>query len=403
MKKSIKIIVVILIIANVSSAQISKTVVNSSLLIDKSSKGLAALSTVKMTNFNPAIHGFKFANTFQGVDASSRYGGLCGGMVYAMLDYYNAGVQIPQQTYAPSNRYPLQSYIYKRQAKSAQESNWDKWAELGFNPGGARTSEFFGWGIEMLRPGDRMNELKALIDQGKPAPLGLFHSDEAERYGYKKRGDHQVMAVGYDFGKYKGDKGQFLDNFKIFVVDPNHPGLILTLKANANARCFYYDNGPIKDAWLTYFVNTKYEPFPPLIMTAPANNNTVLYLGICTGKDDLRGGNDNLYISVTFRDGTVQEFANVNAGAVWISDYREVVPLNLNRRIRAKQDIQSIRLKCSFGGGFNGDNWDLKEITLKNMDESITYLDITGTVPINERLLIKRFTGDDRILDLPIR
>jgi hypothetical protein len=403
MKKAIKIFLILITISNIITAQISRTATNAAMTVNKNDRVSALLSTKKMTAFDPAIHGFKFANTFNGVDGSRRYGGLCGGMVYAMLDYYYASVQIPQQTYAPSNRYPLQSYIYKRQAKSAQESNWDKWAELWFNPGGARSSEFFGWGIEMLRPGDRMNELKSMIDQGKPAPLGLYHSDDAERFGYSKGGDHQVMAVGYDFGKYKGDKGQFLEDFKIFIVDPNYPGKILTLKANASARCFYYDNGAINDAWLTYFVNTRYEQFPPLIMAAPANNNTTLYLGICTGKDDLRGGNDNLSIAITFRDGTVQEFPNVNASAVWVSDYNEVVPLNLNRVVRAKQDIQSIRMKCSFGGGFNGDNWDLKDLKLKNMDESITYLDIKGTNPINERMLIKRFTGDDRVLDIAIR
>jgi hypothetical protein len=402
MKKAIKIFLIFILTSNTITAQISRTVTNAGMIVNKNESVSALLSTAKKTTFNPTIHGFKFANTFAGVDGS-RYGGLCGGMVYAMLDYYYAGVQIPQQTYAPSNRYSLQSYIYKRQAKSLQESNLDKWLEVGFNPGGARSSEFFGWGIEMLRAGDRMNELKSMIDQGKPAPLGLYHSDDAERFGYRNGGDHQVLAVGYDFGKYKGDKGQFLEDFKIFVVDPNYAGKILTLKANAAAKCFYYDDPTINRAWLTYFVNTKYDQFPPLVMAAPANNNTVLYLGICTGKDDLRGGNDNLSIAVTFRDGTVQEFPNVNASAVWVSDYNEVVPLNLNRIVRAKQDIQSIRIKCSFGGGFNGDNWDLKDLRLKNMDESITYLEMTGTNPINERMLIKRFTGDDRVLEIPIR
>jgi hypothetical protein len=402
MKKAIKIFLILIVTSNTITAQVSRTVTNAGMIVNKNESVSALLSTAKKTTFNPAIHGFKFANTFAGVDGS-RYGGLCGGMVYAMLDHYYAGVQIPQQTYAPSNRYPLQSYIYKRQAKSLQESNLDKWLEVGFNPGGARSSEFFGWGIEMLRAGDRMNELKSMIDQGKPAPLGLYHSDDAERFGYRNGGDHQVLAVGYDFGKYKGDKGQFLEDFKIFVVDPNYVGRILTLRANATAKCFYYDDPTINRAWLTYFVNTKYDQFPPLIMAPPANNNTVLYLGVCTGKDDLRGGNDNLSIAVTFRDGTVQEFPNVNASALWVSDYNEVVPLNLNRIIRAKQDIRSIRMSCSFGGGFNGDNWDLKDLKLNNMDESITYLEMTGTNAINDRMIIKRFTGDDRVLEIPIR
>lgn len=64
-------------------------------------------STAKWTKFKPNVHGFKFVNTFSGVDASARWGGLCGGMVYGALDYYYATITIPQQTFAPANRYPL--------------------------------------------------------------------------------------------------------------------------------------------------------------------------------------------------------------------------------------------------------------------------------------------------------
>jgi hypothetical protein len=217
MKKNIFCIIFLAMAYNQCYSQVLVTPATKKLSPIVSNQTRAILAGNKrMTNFNPAIHSFRFANTFEGVDASSRYGGLCGGMVYSALDYYYANVQIPQQTYAPGNRYPLQSYIYKRQAKSAQESNWDRWAELWFNPDGARTTEFFNWGIE----NNRMNELKNMIDAGKPAPIGLWHSDEAEKFGYYKGGDHQVLAIGYDFGNYKGDKGANVSDFKIFVYDP---------------------------------------------------------------------------------------------------------------------------------------------------------------------------------------
>jgi hypothetical protein len=305
--------------------------------------------TARFTNFKPAVHGFKFINTFKGVDASSRWGGLCGGMVYAELDYYYAGITIPQQNYPPSNRYPLHSYIYKRQAKSAQESNWDRWAELGFNPGGARNAEFFGWGIEMKSPGDRMSQLKNMIDQGRPAPLGLFHSDEVEKYGYRDGGDHQVLAIGYDFGRYKGDKGAYLEDFKIYVCDPNSPGIIRTLVASAGEQCFHYTEPGIsgkKTAWLTYFVNTQYEKVTPVELE-PSSSNTTLYMGIGTGKDDLRGENDNLMVTIKYTDGSTQEFPNINRSGRWVSEYYEVVPLVLNRIIQNKNEIRSIVFKCS--------------------------------------------------------
>jgi hypothetical protein len=353
-----------------------------------------------MTAFNPKIHSFKFANTFEGVDASHRYGGLCGGMVYTVLDYYYAKMLIPQQNYAPSNRYPLQSYIYKRQAKSAQESNWDRWAELGANPGGIRNDEFFGWGIEMKNLGDRMNELKSMIDNGKPAPLGLFHCDEAERYGYYKGGDHQVLAIGYDFGRYKGDKGNFIEDFKIYVSDPNYPEQTMTLVADPVNKCFHYLQG-YHDAWLTYFVNSKYEKMqPPTIATL--EDNKTLYVRIGTGSDDLRGDNDNLSITLIYQDGSRQVFPNVNSSAKWVPDYNEIVPLNLNRIINNKSEIKQVVLECSFGGGFDGENWDMTSIKITKALENETILDKMGTIPRDGFRLVKRFTGGDRFMTFDI-
>ena len=96
----------------------------------------------RSTSFVPATMGFQFANTFEGVDASYRYGGLCGGMVYASMDYYRAHKTIPPQTYKPANRTPLQSYIYGRQNDAATGNQLDKWTELRMNPFGWRDAEF---------------------------------------------------------------------------------------------------------------------------------------------------------------------------------------------------------------------------------------------------------------------
>ncbi len=404
MRNTIKLIVLICLAFHTTEAQVKKAILNKKAITKiqpNSSINYAPISTLKMTNFNPALHGFKFSNTFNGIDASTRYGGLCGGMVYAELDYYYANMQIPQQTYAPSNRYPLQSYIYKRQAKSAQESNWDRWAELGANPGGIRNNEFFGWGIEMKNPGDRMNELKAMIDSGKPAPLGLFHCSEAESYGYTKGGDHQVLAIGYDFGRYKGDKGEFIGDFKIFVCDPNYPKRTMTLVADPINKCFHYLEGD-RDAWLTYFVNSKYEKVQPPTIETLASNKT-LYVNVGTGADDLRGGNDNLCITVVYKDGSRQVFPNVNASATWVPRYTEVVPLSLNRVITDRSDIKQFILDCSFGGGWNGENWDMSGFKITTSDQYNVLVEPLATFERDGIGLIKRFTNEDKTLTLEVR
>ena len=399
-----KLIISFICLGQFGTAQINKNIItNTKVLTNINAKvKLAANNTTAvMTTFDPVRHGFRFANTFNGIDVSSRYGGLCGGMVYTELDYYYANMPIPQQTYAPSNRYPLQSYIYKRQAKSAQESNADRWAELGFNPLGARNDEFFGWGIEMMRPGDRMNELKRMIDRGDPAPLGLFHTDDAEKYGYLKGGDHQVLAIGYDFGRYKGDKGQYIEDFKIFVVDPNYPNVMKTLVADPAHHMFHY-LGDDNHAWLTYFVNANYDKKTPLTIQNLDDSRT-LYLKVDSGKDGLRGGNDNLAVTIVYSDGSKQVFPNVNVSAVWVPMYCEVVPLNLNRTVNSKADIKQIILECSFGGGWNGENWDMKQIEITKNDEHNVILKAEGTFDRDGVNIVKRFTGDDRFMTFDIR
>ncbi len=398
-----KLLVFLFCLGQFANAQINKNaIINSKALINTNTTDKLKLfkPTAVWTKFDPVKNGFKFANTFNGVDASHRYGGLCGGMVYTELDYFYANMPIPQQTYAPSNRYPLQSYIYKRQAKSAQESNADKWAELGVNPGGIRNNEFFGWGIEMMRPGDRMNELKSMIDNGKPAPLGLFHTDDAEKYGYYRSGDHQVLAIGYDFGRYKGDKGQFIEDFKIFILDPNYPNVVKTLVADPITHIYYY-LGSDNEAWLTYFVNTKYEKMTPLSIQNLDDSKT-LYLKVDTGNDNLRGGNDNLAVTIVYKDGSKQVFPNVNVSATWIPMYCEVVPLNLNRIVTSKADIKQVILECSFSGGIGGENWDMKQITITKNNENNVILNVVGTIPRDGVNIVKRFTGNDRFMTFDI-
>lgn len=106
-----------------------------------------------MTHFDATLHGFKFVNMFTTEPVQDvRFGGLCGGMAYAALDYFYSGTPIPQQDTRPATGSALFNYIYNRQVTSITE-NLDKWAELGFNPFGWRTKEFFNWGLQASTAG----------------------------------------------------------------------------------------------------------------------------------------------------------------------------------------------------------------------------------------------------------
>lgn len=347
------------------------------------------VTTAKMTPFRPQTNGFKFVNSFTNdfVPALDwRTQGLCGGMSYSALDYYFTHVPIPKQPFKPANGTVLQRYLYDRQVTSIT-SNVDRWAEMGFNPGGARDTEFFNWGLE-TKPGSRIDELKSFIDKGIPCVLGM--------QGDGATGSHQVIAYGYDMGRYAGNLGANEADFKIFICDPNHPGESRTLIPDLARRLWVYKEEvgkPNADTWRTYFVDKNYHvKTPPAIPNANYPNNGLTYeliLQFFTGGDDLRGGNDNINVIATMMDGSTQVFNNVNNGKRWIVNNDEAVELVLNHPVPANQ-IKTLQINDTFGGGIGGDNWDMAKLDIFTMGG--------GFYNFTKEVGFKRFTGDDKSL-----
>lgn len=215
---------------------------------------------MKKTDFNVAKHGFNFINSFNNYryigPLHLNFGGRCGGMVYTALDYFLAGIRIPQQNSLPVEGSVLGTYISARQEKSTLNS-LDKWIELNFNPFGWRTRDFFNWGLQGFN-GGRLEELRNEIDKNRPVPLGLFNPSNLIVH-------HQVLAIGYDLGKYKGDLKKYKSDFRIIVYDPNYPNVEKVLRADAKQLRYYYEDFKAgRDTkWLTYFVDLKYKPKSP--------------------------------------------------------------------------------------------------------------------------------------------
>lgn len=340
-----------------------------------------------MTRFQPAIHGFSFVNSFKNIVISAidwTTSGLCGGMSYAALDYFNAGRAIPPQDYMPAEGTPLQSYLYNRQTKSIL-ANLDKWGEHGFNPGGSRNREFFNWGLQV--GSGRLGELRARLDRGQPVPLGLQSCGDDCGCPGGCSGSHQVLAIGYEMGRYRGDLGEHITDFSIFVYDPNFPGETKTLKPNVAGAMYHYPDEPRK-RWRAYFVDTKYAPMTPLATTAAPDELLVEFL---TGGDDLRGGNDNVHVFLLVRGRTPIRFPNVNGQKRWINNSSQSVALPLPTAVRF-EDIEGVRLETTFGGGMGGDNWNLQSLNVR--------VRLGGTMrPVLSRSgePLFRFTGSQRI------
>ncbi|MEJ8849555.1 hypothetical protein [Variovorax rhizosphaerae] len=344
------------------------------------------------SGFSPEIHGFRFTNTFEVEPIQNvRFSGLCGGMAYAALDYYNARVQIPPQDYRPAVGTPLFNFIFSRQGRSIVD-NLDKWGELFFNPFGWRSDEFFRWGLQGYA-GGRLQELRTALSLGHPTPLGLFKAGNGGAGPH-----HQVLAIGVSQGRYLGDLGNNAEDLRIFIYDPNFPNKVMTLAPSLADKCYYYLENP-SCRWMTYFVDRKYRPVVP--PTLPATPTTVdgvvdeLLLEIRTGGDDLRGGNDNVHATIGYADGSVQVAPNINHLARWIDHHTETVPIALSRRVRPAE-LKSVTLTTTFGGGIAGDNWNLD--ALRVLAGGAELYSQRGTP-------LRRFTGDNRpfVAELMVR
>ncbi|MDH3701346.1 MAG: hypothetical protein OEU46_08525 [Alphaproteobacteria bacterium] len=357
-----------------------------------------AVADAKMTNFKPSVHGFKFDNGFvnnfiSGIDV--RTTGLCGGMSYTALDYFNKRVKHTNQDYRPAEHTKLRKYIYGRQVDSLKP-NLDKWAELGFNPGGARNSEFFNWGLQGTR-GGRLQELKIYIDRGIPVPLGL------QSCGRGCSGNHQVVAIGYDLGRYKGDLKAYKEELKIYTYDPNFPGRKMTLVPDVRNKRYYYKNNP-SSKWQAYFVDRKYRVKTPLRYKPknwPRDGRVhALVVGMRTGDDDLRGGRDNLDITVKILGGFTKTFRNVNHGARWVVGSSQWVELPFGASVDPTK-IASVTLSTNFRGGVGGDNWDLQNLAIRAYGNGVRkdlYYQGRG-----RRTPLVRFTGHKKKFNVTLR
>ena len=321
----------------------------------------APVSTARRTSFDPLRNGFYFTNDFKnsfiGPPFNVATGGLCGGMSYSVLDYYLSQMQLSTQPYRPANNTTLQQYFYGRQVTSLQ-NNLDKWGELSFNPGGSRNLEFFNWGLT-----GRLTELKSFIDRGAPVPLGL------KGLTGTIAGDHQVLAIGYDLGRYAGALGAYQTDVKIYLMDPNHPRETVTLVPNPGTLEYYELEYP-EHRWRSYFVDGKYAPMSPPNIPNPvyAADGLIheLWFNFLTGFDDMRGGADHVDVTLKLANGTSQYYQNISQNGIWLIDYIETARVVLTQPISPAQ-FRSFEVSTNATGGLNGDNWALGGVQVKAM------------------------------------
>lgn len=166
-----------------------------------------------MERFQPSRHGFAFTNSWPSqpaVAVDTAFGriaignaaaGLCGGMVFAVLDHWNAGI-LPPAT-RPAADQPLYQQIVRRLIDS-----WDlpagiaRYYDCMILPDGDRGIGLFGRHVTLSRGlasrtvRTEWPKIKADLDRGLPAPLGLVTVASTKPADLGQ--NHQVLAHAYD-------------------------------------------------------------------------------------------------------------------------------------------------------------------------------------------------------------
>lgn len=169
------------------------------------------MATIRaVPNFTPSVNGFRFTNAFPpapavrlnlglagtvGLGDASQ--GVCGGMAFAVRDYFESGRSVPPDDRPPANGTPLFTYITGRLVDSFDVpegiARYAQWmllpsADLHLIIGSRRGT--FSRTVTSTWP-----QVRADIDASHPSPLGLVtvHTFDLTKIGKC----HQVLAYAY--------------------------------------------------------------------------------------------------------------------------------------------------------------------------------------------------------------
>jgi hypothetical protein len=194
----------------------------------------------RVPNFRPSANGLRFVNSFESgipvttitipvvnisIPVGDASNGMCGGMVYAVLDFFLAQPRLhpPATTDVPGGDSPLTGYIGHRLIDSfalwaGPSSNAYRYIDL------MSTLDHDTWvahGVPWLIAQNEWPKIKADIDAGRPSPLGLVSGSWVWPTNIAAKIDmlkhcHQVLAYSYDLDDQA--------NLTLLVYDPNGPG-----------------------------------------------------------------------------------------------------------------------------------------------------------------------------------
>ncbi len=281
--------------------------------------------TAKLTGFDPLKHGFHFNNAFPPhpqIQLATPFGrikigdaknGLCGGMVFAALDFFHAGQPTPENKKPPTGDL-LFDYIVKRLYDSFNLPlgirNYIELMHPGLPDGetGANALGVAPHGRAWQTIREEWPIIKTLLDAGQPCPLGLVRlkSTDLRQLGQ----NHQVLAYGYDVVD---------DQLTLFIYDPNYQDnnrirISLDLSAPEQPTPMKYSSGEK----LFAFFHVRYRFNPPPVESATMGRILLFEKRDFEGRaKDILLGSPNLSFSEDgFFDNQVSSF--IIASGNWI-------------------------------------------------------------------------------------
>lgn len=192
---------------------------------------LVPATRVSVPGFRPSANGFRFTNSWPhdplrrinlrivDVPIGDASNGLCGGMVFAARDWFEARRPIPPVSVAPDEGDPVRAFIVDRLIDSFDlpagvlpyalymRTHFPGHDGDGLAAVGASTSR------ASVLARSTWPAIKRTIDGGHPCPLGLVMVVSDDLHDLKHQ--HQVLAYAY---RVSGTQ------VVLWVYDPNSPG-----------------------------------------------------------------------------------------------------------------------------------------------------------------------------------
>jgi hypothetical protein len=182
------------------------------------------MDSVRVPGFRPSENALHFANYYphepqvvvdflgHKLEFGDAANGLCGGMVYAVCDYFEAKQPIPEMRAPPPGGTPLFKFIVRRLLQSFN-------LPLGLNRYMELMTPLLPDVGTLVLPGragvmidKEWPAIRKRLDNGHLVPLGLIKVKSIRPRDLALQ--HQILAYGYDLNG---------DQVALCIYDPNYP------------------------------------------------------------------------------------------------------------------------------------------------------------------------------------